>query len=64
MTPTVIRTLSECGTIKTFGIEYADDVKHASGIMDRAIAEGSPEVTAEWNGSVWKVMYRMLKGEM
>lgn len=63
MTTTAIKTLSEYGTIETFGIEYADDIKRASKIMDRAIAEGSPEVKAEWNGSVWKVMYRMPKGE-
>lgn len=54
-------TIMTCSPLETFRIEYADDVKHASGIMDRAIAEGSPEVKAEWNGSVWKVMYRMPK---
>ena len=59
MTPTMT-----CSPLETFRIEYVDDVKSAVKILERALAEGSTEVTAEWIGGAWKVMYRMPKEEM
>ena len=55
-------TIMTCSPPETFRIEYVDDVKRAVKIIERALAKGSTEVTAEWIVGAWKVVYKKPNG--